>query len=496
MKAIILNAGTNGNLQEILGDKPKGMLEISDTNLLSMQIDTLYKCGIEDIVVVRGFGKKYINIPGIVYYDNLEYENTGVLYSLFCAENEFNDDLIVLYGDVLFDEDVLKKLLSSKADLTVGAILNYKEVLGNVDYKAKEMLTFDSENYIRTIGKNLTFDSDNVGFFSGIMKVSKFGTEILKNHFKRISEVENCNYFYSKKDLKSIWLTDFLNEICQLGVAMQCTIFEKGWYELDTKEDYINVCNDVNFMAKFLSVKTDWNERSKTYNNIQWVNQGSTLECMVDAAKDVNPKRILDLGTGTGKVLNAMHEAYPEAKCYGLDISSGMMAKIKQQGYSLLVGNIENLSRFEDGFFDVVTARMVLHHSSDLVAVFREVNRVLRKGGKFIICEGNPPSKECLDFYEKMFRYKETRHTFLVDDLINYCINSDFENIQAKVVTMKNMSLNNWLNNAGVPFRNIDIIRKLHYEADQKVKQAYAMKEFNDDILMTWKFSIIIGQKA
>lgn len=52
MKTIILNAGGNGNLQEILGDRPKGMLEISDTNLLSMQIDTLYKCGIEDIAVV------------------------------------------------------------------------------------------------------------------------------------------------------------------------------------------------------------------------------------------------------------------------------------------------------------------------------------------------------------------------------------------------------------------------------------------------------------
>lgn len=191
-----------------------------------------------------------------------------------------------------------------------------------------------------------------------------------------------------------------------------------------------------------------------------------------------------------------MHEAYPEAKCYGMDISAGMMSKIEGKGYSLIVGNIEDLSRFDDDVFDVVTARMVLHHSSDLVAVFREVNRVLRRGGRFIMCEGNPPSKECLDFYEKMFRYKETRHTFLVDDLMNYCINSNFKNIEARVLTMKNMSLNNWLDNAGVPFRNIDIIRKLHYEAELKVKQAYAMQKLDDDILMTWKFSIVIGEKG
>lgn len=98
----------------------------------------------------------------------------------------------------------MKKLLSSKADLIIGAILNYKEVLGSVDYKTKEMLTFDSENYIRTIGKDLSFASDNVGFFSGIMKVSKFGAEILKHHYQRIDEVESGNLFYSSKDLKTI----------------------------------------------------------------------------------------------------------------------------------------------------------------------------------------------------------------------------------------------------------------------------------------------------
>lgn len=496
MKAIILDAGDSGALKSILGDRPKGMLEISDTNLLSIQIDTLYKAGIEDVVVVRGYGKEYIDIPGIRYYDNLAYESTGVLHSLFCAVDEFDDALLIIYGDVVFSEDVVRKVLEAKADLVAGAILNYEEVLGVVDYAAKEMLTFDSDNCIRAIGKNLTLEGDNSGFFAGILKCSKFGAGILRNHYKRVSEVEAAQTFLCKADLRTIWLTDFLREVCRLGVAMQCAIFRDGWYEMDSEADYHRLCADTSFMAQVLAVKTDWDERSQTYNKIQWVNQGSTLECMVEAAAACRPEKILDLGTGTGKVLTAMQKAYPAATCYGIDISAGMMDKIEAKNVHLSVGKIEDLSRFPDDSFDVVTARMVLHHSVDLIAVFSEVNRVLRSGGRFIICEGNPPSKECLEFYETMFRYKETRHTFLIDDLMNLCINADFESITGNIITMKQMSLNNWLQNAGVPFRNVDIIRKMHYQASDQVKEAYHMQELEDDLWMTWKFSVVCAQKV
>ncbi|KIL09792.1 hypothetical protein SR42_08665 [Clostridium botulinum] len=94
-----------------------------------------------------------------------------------------------------------------------------------------------------------------------------------------------------------------------------------------------------------------------------------------------------------------------------------------------------------------------------------------------------------------MFKYKENRHTFLVDDLTNLFVNSGFNNIIAKTISLNNMSLNNWLNNAGVPFRNIDIIRKMHFEADKLIKQAYNMKIVENDIVMNWKFAIIYGTK-
>ena len=120
---------------------------------------------------------------------------------------------------------------------------------------------------------------------------------------------------------------------------------------------------------------------------------------------------------------------------------------------------------------------------------------VLKTGGKFMICEGVSPDKETLGFYKEVFRHKETRHSFLVDDLMNLLVNANFKKVTARLVVLPNMSMNNWLDNSGLPFRNIDIIRKLHFDCSKEIQKSYCMKFDKDDILMDWKFAIVYGEK-
>ena len=116
-------------------------------------------------------------------------------------------------------------------------------------------------------------------------------------------------------------------------------------------------------------------------------------------------------------------------------------------------------------------------------------------GGSFILCEGNPPDLYSIAFYEDMFRFKEERITFFLDNLVNLLVRKEFQKITSRTVILKNMSLNNWLENSGLPFRNIDIIRKMHYDCDILIQKAYNMRFQNNDILMDWKFSIASGIK-
>jgi ubiquinone/menaquinone biosynthesis C-methylase UbiE len=240
----------------------------------------------------------------------------------------------------------------------------------------------------------------------------------------------------------------------------------------------------------------DWSERTETYNNLDWVNNGSTLDAMLRMAGNVTDQKVLDIGTGTGKVLDVFYSKYPLAEYYGLDLNTSMMSRIQNCEYKLRVGNVEDMNMFKSNYFDVVTARMVMHHVDHLSRAFNEIHRVLRPGGKLILCEGNPPDRNCINFYEEMFRYKEKRHTFLMDDLTNLYINAGFEEILCGVIINKNMSLNNWVDNSGIPDENKEIIKRMHYECSDTVKKAYEMKNVNNDITMTWKFSVICGKKV
>ena len=148
---------------------------------------------------------------------------------------------------------------------------------------------------------------------------------------------------------------------------------------------------------------------------------------------------------------------------------------------------------FEKNTFDYATARMVFHHVDNIPKTLSEIKRVLKPGGKLSICEGNPPDKDTVEWYEKMFHFKEDRNTFLLDDLINILVKADFQEITSKTIILKKMSLMNWLDHSALPVRNKEIIKKMHLECDDKVKDAYNMEIKENDVYMDWKFSIVTG---
>ncbi|MFC1497436.1 class I SAM-dependent methyltransferase [Verrucomicrobiota bacterium] len=245
-----------------------------------------------------------------------------------------------------------------------------------------------------------------------------------------------------------------------------------------------------------INVKTDWGQCSATYDDLDWVSRDELLDAMVEMADVEEEQKVLDVGTGTGKVLLALKAICPDADYYGVDSCDAMLDKIDAaHNFKLQVRGVENLHGFPKNEFDLVTARMVFHHIDDLDKAMAEVHRVLKPGGKLIICEGNPPDRHSVSFYEEMFRYKEDRNTFLLDDLVNLFVRQHFKKITSKTIVLRDMSLNNWLDKSTIPASNVEIIKKMHQECDESVKRAYNMKIIKDDILMDWKFSLVLGVK-
>ncbi len=249
MKAVILAAGQGTRLKKYTENIPKGMLSFMGKTIIERQIEMYRKCGIEDIIVVRGFAANKISYKGIRYYMNEDYANTNMVESLMAAKGEFDDDMIVSYSDILFEEKMLKTMMESLADFAVAVDDDWKKYwqkrYGKVDFDT-ESLSIDADENIVELGLENPKLEDIDARYVGLLKFSKKGLE----YIERIVENAYLNFEdkpwqQSGKPVRKAYMTDLLNAVIESGEKVKAIHFCNGWIEFDTNEDYENACKWV-----------------------------------------------------------------------------------------------------------------------------------------------------------------------------------------------------------------------------------------------------------
>jgi len=240
--AIILAAGMGNRLKPLTNDKPKCMLEIRGKTIMERMLKTLRECGVNDISVVRGYGREMINFSGIKYYENINYENNNILQSLFYAESEMNNVFIFSYSDIIYKKSVLEKLLESKSDISLIVDMDWKKQYENrKKHPISEAELVKVENgQIVTIGKGIVNSNEVHGEFIGLAKFSEKGAEILKKEYHRVlEEIKNRQdqRFQNAVCLEKAYLTDMIQELIDRGYPISNIDIQGNWMEIDTDED-------------------------------------------------------------------------------------------------------------------------------------------------------------------------------------------------------------------------------------------------------------------
>ena len=129
MKAVILAAGQGTRIRSVHGERPKCLIEVDDNTILDHQLEALFLAGIDEVAIVVGYEKKQIinhvkhnRVYGqtIQFIENPAFAITNNIYSLWLATEWLHgDSFICLNADVVFDPEILRSAVRTRAPISM-----------------------------------------------------------------------------------------------------------------------------------------------------------------------------------------------------------------------------------------------------------------------------------------------------------------------------------------------------------------------------------------
>lgn len=244
-KGLVLAATKGTNFGTLTDDKPKAMITVGNDTILSKIIRTFNARKIKDITVVTGFKAEVINLPNLKTINNPNYQDKGLLYSLYCAKDVFEGDVILSFGDILFEEEVIRKLMHTDEDIVMAVDVTAPKT----EIKERDLVkgekpfsdTFGAVNIqkvveVKEVPQNSSGEDFN-GEFMGLIKLSSAGSAFLRNELTAL-ETGNPDM------LNSGTLNDFINYlITKKGKTVHLQYFRGHWKDIDSIEDLTFLIN-------------------------------------------------------------------------------------------------------------------------------------------------------------------------------------------------------------------------------------------------------------
>ena len=232
MKAIILAAGRGSRMNEGTANIPKCMMKLGGKTLLDRCVEGFLVAGFKrcDIGIVTGYKSEAINIEGVQYFHNADWESTNMFISLTKAKAWLQNEVcIVSYSDIVYRPSTITKLVENDGELAITYYSDYWVLWSKrFDNPLDDLETFKIEgDKLIEIGSKPMSRDEIQGQFMGLLRFSPKGWGMVERAIEKPMS----------KPLDELDMTTLLQHLISLGHTIDIIPVDDLWLECDNQKD-------------------------------------------------------------------------------------------------------------------------------------------------------------------------------------------------------------------------------------------------------------------
>lgn len=230
MKGIILAAGRGSRMGVLTDGQPKCLTELAGKTLLEWQIEAMRKAGIQNVLIVGGYRKSYLQGYGCEVIVNSRWDQTNMVASLMCASKVLEQETcIVSYSDIVYHPDAVTQLSGLNTEIAISYDSRWQELWeARFEDPLGDAETFREHNGCLTdIGQKTGDIAEICGQYMGLLKFSPEGWK----------KTANLVGSLDGSAIDSLDMTALLKKLLVNGVTVHVVGVEGRWCEVDTEQD-------------------------------------------------------------------------------------------------------------------------------------------------------------------------------------------------------------------------------------------------------------------
>lgn len=222
-------------------ETPKCFAEVNGRRILDWTLQAFADNGINEIVFIGGYqiDKVRADYPQFTFRHNDDWPNNNILRSLFYAEDRMDEPFICCYSDILFSADVVRRVQSSDADISLVVdtdwLTRYEHRTEHPSDDAEKATVQNGR--VTCVHRDLK-ESESHGEYIGVAKFSAAGASRLKEHYHVAREAYSGKPFREAKLFEKAYLIHLLQEMIEAGEEMVHVDTPGEYIEIDTQQDF------------------------------------------------------------------------------------------------------------------------------------------------------------------------------------------------------------------------------------------------------------------